>query len=183
MQPFCGGGAGSRTKAGRGRRHGRTAGGCEGAENLNIPAVFQAGTGAIRQECLMHSRLSAPQNPDGWSGFCPARNAAGTLRFSRVPTDARRSPMPPSPVCFLGDGCGRVAWGGCGSVWRLRTYALNSGFSLNDRSLLKKRIGHSVVSILSAFFFPRSADTLYTTFRPQHCLYFLPLPQGHGSLG
>ena len=32
------------------------------AENLSVPKPLLTGTGAIHQECLMHSRFSAPQS-------------------------------------------------------------------------------------------------------------------------
>ena len=37
------------------------AGGCKEAENLSVPKSLRTGTGAIRQEFLINSRLSAPQ--------------------------------------------------------------------------------------------------------------------------
>ena len=36
-------------------------GGCKEAENLSVPKSLRTGTGAIRQELLINSRLSAPQ--------------------------------------------------------------------------------------------------------------------------
>ena len=70
-------------------------------ECYKCPGPFWTGTGAIRQECLMHSRLSAPQAPDLWSGVCPGQNGPGTLRFSRPAPDARRTTQPPAPAFFL----------------------------------------------------------------------------------
>ena len=43
--------------------HTCTAGGCGEAENLSVPKHLRTGTGAIRQELLINSRLSAPQTP------------------------------------------------------------------------------------------------------------------------
>mgnify|MGYP001623807726 CR=1 FL=1 len=50
-----------RTKSARGRWSACTAGGCNDVENLSIPKSLRTGTGAIRQESFMLSRLSAPQ--------------------------------------------------------------------------------------------------------------------------
>lgn len=36
-------------------------GGCRCGETLNVRESLRPGTGAIRRECRMHSRLSAPQ--------------------------------------------------------------------------------------------------------------------------
>ena len=37
------------------------AGGCKNMENLNVQKPLRTGTGAIRQEFFINSRLSAPQ--------------------------------------------------------------------------------------------------------------------------
>ena len=50
-----------RTKAVRGRWYACTAGGWKDAETLNVPKPLRTGTGAIRQELLINSHLSAPQ--------------------------------------------------------------------------------------------------------------------------
>ncbi len=77
--------------------------GCGGMENLNGAAARRTGTGAIRQECLMHSRLSAPQ-AQGMKPFaCPVLRAAAPLRFSHTPADA---PRPSHAACSsLLSGC------------------------------------------------------------------------------
>ena len=86
-------------------RPGQAAGGGGGrlqrCGKSNRPEVRRAGTGAIRQEFLINSRLSAPQAPGMTPCACPARRNFGTLRFSHIFADARRTPMPPAPVCFL----------------------------------------------------------------------------------
>ena len=65
------------------------AGGCKGAENLTVPKPRRTGTGAIRQEFLINSRLSAPQAPGVKPFACPARRDSRALRFSRTFADAR----------------------------------------------------------------------------------------------
>ena len=50
-----------RTEAAGSSRHACAAGGCKDAENLTVPKPLRTGTGAIRQEFLINSRLSAPQ--------------------------------------------------------------------------------------------------------------------------
>ena len=77
---------------------------CKDAENLNVPEAFRTGTGALRQECLMHSRLSAPQIPCWQHGICPVRNVSGPLRFSRLPTDARQTHRATAQALFLAFG-------------------------------------------------------------------------------
>ncbi len=95
--PSCQAGHGRRLCGwGKGWRRVRTAGGCGNVENLSAPEVFRPGTGAIRQEVRITSRLSAPQSLDGWSKDCPGRNASGALRFSHISADARRPHAPPS---------------------------------------------------------------------------------------
>ena len=69
-----------RTKGDRVGRQVRSAGGCGGTETLSVPEAFRTGTDAIRQECLMHSRLSAPQARYVKYLACPVRNVSGTLR-------------------------------------------------------------------------------------------------------
>ena len=75
--------------------------GCGGAETLNVPKGCRPGTGALRQECLMHSRLSAPQAQDVLSFACPGRLPFGALRVSRPAADAPQFPMPPAPLPVL----------------------------------------------------------------------------------
>lgn len=61
---------------------------CGNAENLNVPKPLWTGTGALRQEFLINSCLSAPQAP-GWQPCaCPVRRGFGTSRFSRISADA-----------------------------------------------------------------------------------------------
>ena len=90
-----------RTKAGRERWHGCSAGGCRKVENLTIPKPLRTGTGAIRQESFMLSHLSAPQTQGVWPFVCPVLRGSGTLRFSHTSADARRTHRPPAPGCFL----------------------------------------------------------------------------------
>ena len=57
------GGEERRTKTSQ-ERGGACAGdGWRNAENLNVREPLRMGTGAIRQELLINSRLSAPQTP------------------------------------------------------------------------------------------------------------------------
>ena len=92
---------GKRTKAGRGRWEACTAGGCKDVENLTVPKPLRTGTGAIRQELLINSHLSAPQIRCVQHLICPVLRGFGTPRFSHVPADARRTRLPPAPACFL----------------------------------------------------------------------------------
>ena len=78
------------------------AGGCFDVENLSVPKPLRTGTGAIHQECLMHSRFSAPQAQCVWHFACPVLRDFGALRFSHIAADARRTHRPPAPVRFLG---------------------------------------------------------------------------------
>ena len=77
------------------------AGGCGRGEILNVPGVFRPGTGAIRRERLIRSLFSAPQAPGVKPFACPGRNDPGALRFSHIPSDARRTRQPSSPLFFL----------------------------------------------------------------------------------
>ena len=88
----------------------RTAGGCGETENLTVPEPFEPGTEAIRQEFLINSRLSASQTPGLKPCVCPGPSGPGTLRFSRLPADARRTRMPPSQGVFLFSGSGRLCF-------------------------------------------------------------------------
>ncbi len=81
----------------RGGRPMRNKGCCKAAENLNVPGARRMGTGVIRQEVLITSRLSAPQAQDRKSFACPIRRAPETLRFSRGFADAFVSHRPPAP--------------------------------------------------------------------------------------
>ena len=96
-----------RTKAARGRWYAWTAGGCSDVENLTVPKPLRTGTGAIRQEFFINSRLSAPQAQCVWHFACPVLRGFGTLRFSHIAADARRPRIPPASGGFLGVGAGR----------------------------------------------------------------------------
>ena len=48
----------------------------------------------------MLSHLSAPQTPGLKPCVCPGPSGPGTLRFSRLPADARRTRIPPAPGRF-----------------------------------------------------------------------------------
>ena len=80
--------------------HTCTAGGCGETENLTVPEPFEPGTEAIRQEFLINSRLSASQTPGLKPCVCPGPSGSGTLRFSRLPADARRTRMPHAQGVF-----------------------------------------------------------------------------------
>ena len=84
--------------------HTCTAGGCGETENLTVPEPFEPGTEAIRQEFLINSRLSASQTPGLKPCVCPDPSGPGTLRFSRLPADARRTRMPHAQGVFLFSG-------------------------------------------------------------------------------
>ena len=99
-----------RTKNSLNGWHTCTAGGCGKTENLTVPGPLGPGTGAIRQESFMLSHLSAPQTPGLKPCVCPGPSGLGTLRFSRLPADARRTRMPPSQGVFLFSGSGRLCF-------------------------------------------------------------------------
>lgn len=63
------------------RRPAGAAGGCEGAENLCLPGRLRRGAGAIRQEILMISRLSAPQAQGVMPFAWPVRRRPGRRDF------------------------------------------------------------------------------------------------------
>ncbi len=65
--------------------------GCEDGEILNGSVLWRTGTGAIRQEFLINSRLSAPQAQDVKSFACPVRQGAEPLRVSPIFADVRRT--------------------------------------------------------------------------------------------
>ncbi|MFR3139658.1 MAG: hypothetical protein ACLTPC_06670 [Lacrimispora saccharolytica] len=54
----------------------------EHGEILNGQKALRTGTGAIHQECFMHSRFSAPQAQCVWHFACPVRRAFCPLRIS-----------------------------------------------------------------------------------------------------
>ncbi len=86
--------------------------GCGDGETLNASKSRRPGTDAIRQECLMHSRLSASQAPDLQSCACPGRRDLEALRVSPIAADAPLGHLPPAAPCFL---CVAVhPFGGCG---------------------------------------------------------------------
>ena len=69
----------ARTKKSLSGWHRRTVGGCKEPENLTVPKPLRTGTGAIHQECFMHSRFSAPQTQGVWPFVCPVLRGSGTL--------------------------------------------------------------------------------------------------------
>ena len=95
-----------RTKEARGRWSACTAGGCNDVENLTVPKSLRTGTGTIRQESFMLSRLSVPQTPGVKPCVCPVLRGFGPLRFSHIVADARRTRRPPAPGFFLVFGTG-----------------------------------------------------------------------------
>ena len=76
----------------------------EHGEILNGQKALRTGTGAIHQECFMHSRFSAPQAQCVWHFACPVLRCFGTLRFSHAAADARRTRMPHAQGFFLAFG-------------------------------------------------------------------------------
>ena len=92
---------GKRTKSALDGWHTCTAGGCRKTENLTAPEPLGSGTGAIRQESFMLSHLSAPQAQCVRHFAWPVLRNFGTLRFSRIFSDARRPRLPPGPGWFL----------------------------------------------------------------------------------
>src|SRR5699024_1145879 len=94
-------GKGVGTKAAQGRGGACIGDGCWNVENLNARTPLRMGTGAIRQEFFINSRLSAPQTP-GWKPFvCPIRRSIRTLRFSHIPADVSDTRTTSALVCFL----------------------------------------------------------------------------------
>ncbi len=78
-----------RTKDCQSRCHACAAGGCGGAENLSVPEAPGTGTGAIRQECLMHSRLWRSSG----SGLAVLRlPRSGRLRDAKIFAHPHRCP-------------------------------------------------------------------------------------------
>ncbi len=76
-----------------------SAGGCGYGETRNVREASQPGTGAIRQEVLITSRLSAPQAQYMKYLACPGREASRALSVSnrtrRCPPTQHRLPLPP----------------------------------------------------------------------------------------
>ena len=99
---------GKRTKSARARWEAWTAGGWKDAENLIVPESLRTGTGAIRQESFMLSHLSAPQAQCVRHFAWPVLRNFGTLRFSRIFSDARRPRLPPAPGWFLAVASGKL---------------------------------------------------------------------------
>ena len=83
----------------------------EHGEILNGQKALRTGTGAIHQECFMHSRFSAPQAQCVWHFACPVRRAFCPLRIS---SRVRRCPPHRHRAGRLRErlaGCGRGASG------------------------------------------------------------------------
>ena len=83
----------------------------EHGEFLNGQKALRTGAGAIHQECLMHSRFSAPQAQCLWHFACPVRRAFCPLRISirvrKCPPHRHRAGRLRERLA----GCGRSASG------------------------------------------------------------------------
>ena len=79
--------------------HRRTVGGCKEPENLTVPKPLRTGTGALNQECFMHSRFSAPQT-QVWIRLWGLRNAKIFSALCKCPWSA----------CATRSGIFSVSW-------------------------------------------------------------------------
>ena len=66
----------------------------------------------------------------------------------------------------------------CISAWRLILFRPYAAIFFSDRSIVCCRNFYGISAWRMLLFRPYAAILFY---RPQHCLYFLPLPHGHGS--